>query len=208
MHSATCGAALRSCLRRPSGAKRSRLGRPQAGAPGRTGALSDYRLSRLIKYSFYKNIAFSFSFFFYQFFNGWSGQARAPRGALPPRAAPAAPSARRPPRARVEAGACLLTITIGMANPKPLPMLEAQATLDGVTAAFYNAFFTSLPIGAFALFDRPLRRMGLLQAHPEAYNRRPPLTAGAFWKTGVATAVAHGLARPRRAGRHHDPRRP
>jgi len=46
--------------------------------------LSDYRLSRLIKYSFYKNIAFSFSFFFYQFFNGWSGQAR--RAAAPPRA--------------------------------------------------------------------------------------------------------------------------
>jgi len=47
-------------------------------APRRcTGAVSDYRLARLIKYSFYKNIAFSFTFFFFQFFNGWSGQARA-----------------------------------------------------------------------------------------------------------------------------------
>ncbi|KAK9836118.1 hypothetical protein WJX81_002623 [Elliptochloris bilobata] len=105
------------------------------------GALSDYRLARLIRYSFYKNIAFSFSFFFYQIFNGWSG----------------------------------------------------QATLDGITAAFYNAFFTSLPIGAFALFDRPLRRLSTLEAHPEAYNRKPPLTAAAFWKSGVALAVVHAL---------------
>ena len=70
-----------------------------------------------------------------------------------------------------------------------------QATLDGVTAAFYNAFFTSLPIGGFALFDRPLRRFTTLEEHPEAYNRKPPLTAGAFWKTGVATAVIHALVR-------------
>jgi hypothetical protein len=40
------------------------------------GALADYRLVRLIKYSFYKNITFAFMFFFYQFFNGVSGQAR------------------------------------------------------------------------------------------------------------------------------------
>lgn len=62
-----------------------------------------------------------------------------------------------------------------------------------MTAAFYNAFFTSLPIGGFALFDRPLRRFTTLEAHPAAYNRRPPLTAGAFWKTGVATAIIHAL---------------
>ncbi len=89
----TCGSALRSCLRRPGGANRSQLARPEAGARRRAGALSDYRLSRLIKYSFYKNIAFSFSFFFYQFFNGWSGQARAPRAA--PRRMPRRPR-RRP----------------------------------------------------------------------------------------------------------------
>ena len=70
-----------------------------------------------------------------------------------------------------------------------------QATLDGVTAAFYNAFFTSLPIGGFALFDRPLRRFTTLEEHPEAYNRKPPLTARAFWKTGIATAVIHALVR-------------
>lgn len=39
------------------------------------GNLSYYRLSRLIKYSFYKNITFAFVMFFYQFFNGYSGQA-------------------------------------------------------------------------------------------------------------------------------------
>lgn len=39
------------------------------------GSLSSYRLSRLIKYSFYKNICFAFVLFFYQFYNGFSGQA-------------------------------------------------------------------------------------------------------------------------------------
>lgn len=39
------------------------------------GSLSYYRLARLIKYSFYKNIAFAFIMFYYQFYNGFSGQA-------------------------------------------------------------------------------------------------------------------------------------
>lgn len=39
------------------------------------GSLSTYRLARLIKYSFYKNIAFGFVLFFYQFYCGFSGQA-------------------------------------------------------------------------------------------------------------------------------------
>ncbi|GAB4813242.1 hypothetical protein N2152v2_000288 [Parachlorella kessleri] len=39
------------------------------------GTLSYYRLARLIKYSFYKNIAFAFLLFYYQFYNGFSGQA-------------------------------------------------------------------------------------------------------------------------------------
>ena len=58
------------------------------------GTLAQYRLGRLIKYSFYKNIAFAYMLFFFQIFCGWSG----------------------------------------------------QALLDGVTAAFYNAVFTALPI--------------------------------------------------------------
>lgn len=37
------------------------------------GTLSHYRLSRLIKYSFYKNIVFCFMLFFFQFYNGYSG---------------------------------------------------------------------------------------------------------------------------------------
>ena len=37
------------------------------------GGLSVYRISRLIKYSFYKNIALAFLLFYYQFFSGWSG---------------------------------------------------------------------------------------------------------------------------------------
>jgi len=39
------------------------------------GNLSYYRLARLIKYSFYKNITFAFVMFYYQFYNGYSGQA-------------------------------------------------------------------------------------------------------------------------------------
>ena len=39
------------------------------------GSLSHYRLARLIKYSFYKNIAFGVMFFYYQFYCGFSGQA-------------------------------------------------------------------------------------------------------------------------------------
>jgi phospholipid-transporting ATPase len=39
------------------------------------GSLSYHRLARLIKYSFYKNIAFAFIMFYYQFYNGFSGQA-------------------------------------------------------------------------------------------------------------------------------------
>lgn len=40
------------------------------------GTLADYRLGRLIKYSFYKNITFAFMFLFFQPFNGVSGQVR------------------------------------------------------------------------------------------------------------------------------------
>jgi len=83
-----------------------------------------------------------------------------------------------------------------------LPELRAraQAPLDGVTAAFYNAFFTSLPIGAFALFDRPVRHLATLLAAPQAYNRKPPITTRAFWKTGIFTAIVHASVRAARAG--------
>ena len=72
-----------------------------------------------------------------------------------------------------------------------------QALLDGVTAAFYNAFFTALPVGAFALFDRPVRHLATLLRFPQLYNGRPPLTSRVFWKTGVATAVLHAAVRAR-----------
>jgi hypothetical protein len=39
------------------------------------GNLSYYRLARLIKYSFYKNITFAFVLFYFQFYNGFGGQA-------------------------------------------------------------------------------------------------------------------------------------
>ena len=53
------------------------------------GTLSYYRLARLIKYSFYKNIAFAFLLFYYQFYNGFSGVCGLPWAvALPVNCAP------------------------------------------------------------------------------------------------------------------------
>ena len=109
------------------------------------GTLADHRLSRLIKYSFYKNVAFAAMLLCFQFFNGFSG----------------------------------------------------QALLDGVTSAFYNAFFTALPAGFFAGLDRPVRRLSTLEAAPRAYNSRPALTAAAFWRTSVLSGAVHGMVRKR-----------
>lgn len=68
-----------------------------------------------------------------------------------------------------------------------------QALLDGVTAAFYNAFFTAGPICVFALFDRPVRNLNTLLEFPQHYNRRPQLTTRVFWKTGILWAIAHAV---------------
>jgi hypothetical protein len=67
--------------------------------------------------------------------------------------------------------------------------------LDGVTAAFYNAFFTAGPILCFALFDRPVRHLSTLMEHPQLYNNKPPLATHTFWKTGVLTAITHAAVR-------------
>jgi hypothetical protein len=67
-----------------------------------------------------------------------------------------------------------------------------QALLDGLTAAFYNAFFTALPAGLFACFDRPVRYLSTLMTYPQVYNRRPPLTGREFWKTAVLLGIIHG----------------
>ena len=119
------------------------------------GTLADYRLSRLIKYSFYKNVAFAAMLFCFQFFNGFSG----------------------------------------------------QALLDGVTSAFYNAFFTALPAGFFAGLDRPVRHLATLEAAPRAYNSRPALTAAAFWRTSVLSGVVHGAVSEMRWGERARERR-
>ena len=109
------------------------------------GSLTTYRLARLIKYSFYKNVCFAFMLFFYQIFCGFSG----------------------------------------------------QALLDGITAAFYNAAFTALPVAAFAIWDRPIVDTSLLTENPQTYNRKPyaELTAQGFWKTGLLQGLVHGAVR-------------
>jgi magnesium-transporting ATPase (P-type) len=107
------------------------------------GTLADHRLARLIKYSFYKNVAFAAMLLCFQFFSGFSG----------------------------------------------------QALLDGVTSAFYNAFFTALPAGFFAGLDRPVRHLATLEAAPRAYNSRPALTARSFWRTSVLSGAVQGAVR-------------
>ena len=71
---------------------------------------------------------------------------------------------------------------------------SGQALLDGITAAFYNAAFTALPVAAFAIWDRPLRNLSILTDHPQTYNRKPygELTARGFWKTAIAQGLIHG----------------
>ena len=71
--------------------------------------------------------------------------------------------------------------------------MSVQALLDGVTAAFYNAFFTAGPISVFALFDRPVRNLNTLLEFPQHYNRRPQLTTRVFWKTGILWAITHAV---------------
>ena len=71
--------------------------------------------------------------------------------------------------------------------------MPVQALLDGVTAAFYNAFFTAGPISVFALFDRPVRNLNTLLEFPQHYNRRPQLTTRVFWKTGILWAITHAV---------------
>ena len=107
------------------------------------GTLADHRLARLIKYSFYKNVAFAAMLLCFQFFSGFSG----------------------------------------------------QALLDGVTSAFYNAFFTALPAGFFAGLDRPVRHLATLEAAPRAYNSRPALTARSFLRTSVLSGAVQGAVR-------------
>lgn len=85
------------------------------------GTLCHYRLARLIKYSFYKNIIFAYVLFFFQLFCGFSG----------------------------------------------------QSLIDGIPAAVYNVFFTSLPILLFALLDRPVRDLTTLEQFPQV--------CGVFW---------------------------
>lgn len=63
-----------------------------------------------------------------------------------------------------------------------------------MTAAFYNAFFTALPIAAFAIWDRPVKDFSILTQNPRTYKRKhsADLTARSFWKTGVLQGVLHG----------------
>lgn len=79
------------------------------------GTLCHYRLARLIKYSFYKNIIFAYVLFFFQLHCGFSG----------------------------------------------------QTLIDGIPAAVYNVFFTSLPILMFALLDRPVKHLDTLLRVPQ-----------------------------------------
>ena len=161
------------------------------------GTLADYRLGRLIKYSFYKNITFAFIFLFFQPFNGVSGQVQP----WPPLDSPALNFctciAARGCGHHFAADPAVLMVC-GRRSGQSAKVAESllvflQALLDGVTAAFYNAFFTAGPICVFALFDRPVRHLGTLMDFPQMYNRRPALTTRVFWKTGILWAISHAV---------------
>ncbi len=52
-----------------------------------------------------------------------------------------------------------------------LCILECRSDMLLLGAAFYNAFFTALPVGAFAIFDRPVRLLSTLQQNPQVHLR-------------------------------------
>lgn len=74
---------------------------------------------------------------------------------------------------------------------------SGQALLDGITTAFYNAFFTALPVGAFAIWDRPVKDHDVLVQHPATYRRVGRMNQRSFWKSGILQGIATGaVSRP------------
>ena len=65
---------------------------------------------------------------------------------------------------------------------------SGQALVDDISAAAYNVVFTSLPIMAFAVLDRPVYRVSALLDSPATYHPRSSLTTRSFWKNGVLMA--------------------
>lgn len=65
---------------------------------------------------------------------------------------------------------------------------SGQALVDDISAAAYNLIFTSLPVMAFAVLDRPVDRVSALLDSPATYHPRSSLTTRSFWKNGVLMA--------------------
>jgi Phospholipid-translocating P-type ATPase C-terminal len=110
------------------------------------GSLSVYRLARLIKYSFYKNITLAFLLFMLQPFGGWSGAhmrvLHAGRGS-PRHLAPFCPPCSRTCLSVL--CHCLEYCVLRALDASDTRCLRhaGQAMLDGITASFINAFFVS-----------------------------------------------------------------
>ena len=126
------------------------------------GSLSAYRLSRLIKYSFYKNVAFGFLLFYYQ--------ARHPPLPAVACSLPQAPShAHQDLRQShctstgefsVDTSVCCMCVQFYNG-------FSGQAMVDDISAAAFNVIFTSVPILLFAVLDRPVQRIETLLRFPQ-----------------------------------------
>lgn len=163
------------------------------------GNLSYYRLARLIKYSFYKNITFAFVLFYYQFYNGFSGEAcRVCEGSVlcylgVKKKGGEATSPHPPARKGLSPLSPSLPLPLHP-SPPTRSRCAGQSLVDSITAAVYNVVFTSVPILLFAVLDRPVRDFKTYIHYPQLYDKSDAhsLTTAAFWKAGVLLAIVHG----------------
>lgn len=177
------------------------------------GQLSHYRLGRLIKFSFFKNISFAFILIYYQFFCGFSGElfrltfvirekvvsvslSDTPKlvAFSNPRFSPTLFSL---PFTVAQIVWCRLSLSEkrilmialvirlnALSLTSFLLLYEGQTLIDDISAAMYNVVFTSMPILLFSVLDRPVGDITLIR-FPQMYNRSTSLATSTFWRTGI-----------------------
>ena len=149
------------------------------------GNLSYYRLARLIKYSFYKNITFAFVLFYYQFYAGFSGQALVDSITA----------------AVFNVVFTSLPILFFSILDRPVKNLKALVRYPQVGSGLPGCIACCLPwLWALQHPIPPCCRLppSLNPSHAppclQLYNKRHSrsLTTLTFWKTGVLMGVVHG----------------
>ena len=153
------------------------------------GSLSVYRLARLIKYSFYKNITLAFLLFMLQPFGGWSGASHWSLK-LHSQAAPHHPVLIYPHPVLIYCNAhqhCISTMR-SQVSSQTLPAgalrgtgseamsfcCAGQAMLDGITASFINAFFVR-PFCPSSLFLHFTHQLSMLHHVTWHMCQQPPM---------------------------------